>query len=157
MKLLRTVSEKLKRFLSSKIYQVRWINLYNTLDAFFPQFKNGNFDFDMIVKQLEITMPPEEVVIGKEIVAVCRNEGKDNKINSIQIFILGRFKKRKFSLVRVSEYFTQLYRIYRRRLPENVSVRAMPLQTEPGKVFLPVSNGTTNERIDRFTNINESH
>lgn len=83
MKLLRTVSEKLKRFLSSKIYQVRWINLYNTLDAFFPQFKNGNFDFDMIVKQLEITMPPEEVVIGKEIVAVCRNEGKDNKINSI--------------------------------------------------------------------------
>lgn len=37
----------------------------------------------MIVKQLEITMPPEEVVIGKEIVAVCRNEGKDNKINSI--------------------------------------------------------------------------
>lgn len=31
----------------------------------------------MIVKQLEITMPPEEVVIGKEIVAVCRNEGKD--------------------------------------------------------------------------------
>lgn len=112
MKLLRTVSEKLKRFLSSKIYQVRWINLYNTLDAFFPQFKNGNFDFDMIVKQLEITMPPEEVVIGKEIVAVCRNEGKDNKINSIQIFILGRFKKRKFSLVRVSEYFTQLYAEY---------------------------------------------
>ncbi|XP_006616939.1 general odorant-binding protein 99b-like [Apis dorsata] len=37
-------------------------------------FKNGNIDFDMIVKQLEITMPPEEVVIGKEIVAVCRNE-----------------------------------------------------------------------------------
>lgn len=78
MKLLRTVSEKLKwRFLYSKIDQVRWINLYNY--AFFPQFKNGNFDFDMIVKQLEITMPPEEVVIGKEIVAVCRNEGKNNE------------------------------------------------------------------------------
>lgn len=58
-------------------WSVRWINLYNY--AFFPQFKNGNFDFDMIVKQLEITMPPEEVVIGKEIVAVCRNEGKDNE------------------------------------------------------------------------------
>lgn len=33
----------------------------------------------MLVKQLELTMSPEEVVIGKEIVAVCRNEGKDNK------------------------------------------------------------------------------
>ncbi|XP_003690412.1 general odorant-binding protein 99b-like [Apis florea] len=37
-------------------------------------FKNGNIDFDMIIKQLEITMPPEEVAIGKEIVEACRNE-----------------------------------------------------------------------------------
>lgn len=44
-----------------------------------PQFKNGNIDFDMIIKQLEITMPPEEVAIGKETVEACRNEGKDNK------------------------------------------------------------------------------
>lgn len=56
---------------------MRWINLYSRY--IFPQFKNGNIDFDMLVKQLELTMSPEEVVIGKEIVAVCRNEGKDNK------------------------------------------------------------------------------
>lgn len=111
MKLLRTVSEKLKRFLSSKIYQVRWINLYNTLDAFFPQFKNGNFDFDMIVKQLEITMPPEEVVIGKEIVAVCRNEGKDNKINSI-FTRLDALRSVNFLSFEFFEYFTQLYAEY---------------------------------------------
>lgn len=56
---------------------MKWINLYSRY--IFPQFKNGNIDFDMLVKQLELTMSPEEVVIGKEIVAVCRNEGKDNK------------------------------------------------------------------------------
>ncbi|PBC33989.1 odorant binding protein [Apis cerana cerana] len=46
-------------------------------------FKNGNIDFDMLVKQLELTMSPEEVVIGKEIVAVCRNEGKKWRESSL--------------------------------------------------------------------------